>query len=473
MLRLDDGRALDVEFRPLQDSGGILVVMRDATEEAAVHATLLREARRCPLTGLANRRALDEELRRRLDAGEALALVLADLKSFKTVNDSYGHPVGDQVLTLIGIRLKTALPRSFVARLGGDEFAIIADSTEDAAMVAASTLEALRGRFDLDDLRIETEGRVGYALAPRDGDNAVDLLRRADLALISARQHPASPLLRFQPEIEAAMLAQRQTEAAVARVLGEGRVGIAVQPWFRLADGRAMGLEALVRWPADETLQLTPQQFVNQVEAMGRSDTLRRLVMARAMAALATSDLELAVNVSALELAQSDFAEQVMACAAEQGFALHRLVIEVTESAIHANLAQSADELGRLRRRGVHVAVDDFGSGFSALSALAQLPIDRLKIDRSLLGSPVGEDRSPALLAAGVGIGTGLGLDVVVEGIETDAHLQAALALGAGHGQGFLFAEPVALEMVSAPMFAALFHLPGPPVAPPPRARRH
>lgn len=453
VLRLDDGHILDCEFSRLE-GGGFLALMRDTTDEAAARETLERDVRRCPLTGVGNRRAFQEELDRLLAVpGATVVLALGDLKSFKAINDSYGHPVGDQVLTQIALRLQSTLASAFVARLGGDEFAVLSPLADDAAAAALAERVhgCLMGLADIDGLVIETEGRVGYAVAPADGVSGIDLLRRADLALINARQVPGATIMRFAPALEAAMRTQITEEHAVARVLNDGRLGIAYQPWFRLRDGEALGVEALARWPAGEAFVLSPAQLIHRTETMGRMTALRGQIMSQALAELAGTGLEVAVNVSALELAQPGFAEQIIACAAAARFPLNALVLEVTESALHASPAQSAAELGRLRTAGVHVAIDDFGSGFSTLSSLAQLPVDRLKLDRSLLVPGIDRHQS-VVLAAAVRIGLGLGLETVVEGIETDAQLQSVAALGADIAQGFLLSTAVSRSELAAAM---------------------
>ncbi len=449
VLRLDDGSILDIDIARMEDSGH-LVVLRDVTGETAVRDALEREARRCPMTGLANRRAFEEALSSRLaarPAGMMTVLVLGDLKNFKAINDTYGHPTGDRVLTLVAIWLQAAVTGAFVGRLGGDEFAVIADVRDDADAHdwARRVHTAMRGVADLDGLRIEVEGRVGYARAPTDATTAVDLFRRADLALLASRDPLSPPVASFTPEQEQAVVEQLRQERALVQVLANDAAGVAYQPWFRLGDGVATGVEALVRWPVQPGFLAPPAgRMVALAEASGQVGMLREQVMRRAMAEIAArSDrLDLALNISALELQQTDFAERLLAAAASAGFDVRRLHFEITESAIHRNLQQSAMQMAKLRAAGARVAIDDFGSGFSSLASLRRLPVDRLKLDRSLLEFE--QDARPSVvLGAAITMGIGLGLEVVAEGIETRAQLLAVAALDVDAAQGFLLARPV------------------------------
>lgn len=449
VLRLDDGSILDIDIARMEDRGH-LVVLRDVTGETAVRDALEHEARRCPMTGLANRRAFEEALASRLaarPAGMITVLVLGDLKHFKVINDTYGHPTGDRVLTQVALWLQAAMTGAFVGRLGGDEFAVIAEVRDDAAALdwASRMHAALHGVADLDGLRIEVEGRVGYARAPIDAMTSVDLFRRADLALLASRESPSSPVARFMPQQEQLAVEQLRQERALAQILADDAVGVVYQPWFRLGDGVATGIEALVRWPAQTGLAAPPaERLVALAEASGQVARLREQVMRRAMAEVAARPerLDLSLNISALELQQPDFAERLLAAAASAGFDVRRLHFEITESAIHRNLRQSAAQMGKLRAAGARVAIDDFGSGFSSLASLRRLPLDRLKLDRSLLEFE--DDARPSVvLGAAITMGIGLGLEVVAQGVETAAQLLAVAALDVDAAQGFLLARPV------------------------------
>ncbi|KPF61813.1 hypothetical protein IP88_15455 [alpha proteobacterium AAP81b] len=457
VLRLEAGQTLDVEIARLENAGH-MIVLRDVTDEAATEATLRREARRCPLTGLVNRRGFEEALAARLaqrPPGAPLALVLGDLKGFKAINDSYGHPVGDAVLIQVALWLQTQLPDALVCRLGGDEFGVIGDVADVAAAAALArrVLAGLEGHADIDGLGVEVEGRVGYAMAPDDADNAIDLLRRADMALLVARLDPLVRLRRFLPEQEEQAIVQLRQERALVEVLTEGRIEVAYQPIFRIDDGAATAIEALVRWPQDGPGdRLSAPRMVAIAEAGGLMLRLRRQVMEQAMAvSLALPRrVDLAVNISAIEMQGADFAVDLLALLASHGFDPRRLILEITESAIHRNLGQAASHLACLRQAGVRTAIDDFGTGFSSLAALAALPIDSLKVDRSL--APQRDGAVNTLLAASIAMARGLNLKVVAEGIETVEQLAIARDMGVDAVQGFLLAEP----MPGAALAAAL-----------------
>jgi diguanylate cyclase (GGDEF)-like protein len=439
---------IDIEGQPVPD-GGWVVVIRDTTGERAAMAELNREARRCPLTGLANRRAFMEELERRcLAAGDRhFALVLVDLDGFKQVNDRHGHPVGDRVITRVGYRLRTALPGLFVARLGGDEFAVLADLADqpDVLALASKLGDVVQQPAQFGDAHVQLGAAIGVALAPRDGRDSGALLRAADLALLSAKTNAGSSIVLFESALAEAAAVRLDEEARVQAALRSGAIDVAYQPLVDLATGRVIGIEALARWPGWANETLAAQRIVAIAEARGQIAVLRRLVLARALPVLSglPATVSLWLNISVADLATPGFAEELMAAMLAAGIAPQRLVLEITETGLMTGEDGSASVLAALRARGVRVAMDDFGAGFSSLARLAQMPLDVIKISSALIAGSSQSELSGSIITAAARIGHSRGLKIVAEGIESAGDLERVEQAGIDCAQGYHLARPV------------------------------
>jgi len=446
VLRLNDDRVIDLECLPIPGAGWVSV-LRDSTGERNAIAELNREVRRCPLTGLPNRRAFIEELERRLGRGEQFALLVIDLDRFKQVNDRHGHAVGDRMITRLGFRLRTADPGLFTARLGSDEFAVLADTADVAAAEALGwrLIETVDtpARFGEDEVQVGAA--VGLAMVPTDGELAEVVLRAADLALLAAKARPGNNLRRFTPELLQQSTSAASNEARVRKTLRAGMIDVAYQPIVDIVTGRVAAVEALARWPDDGGEALTPTCLVAIAEAQGLVTRLRQLVMDQAVATVAAlpGDIGLWVNVSVLDLRNETMVDEVIAALQKAGLPPSRLAMEITETALMTDEGVCQSTLGRLRAFGAGVAMDDFGAGFSSLDRLRLLPICALKISGSLLTGAVDDAVGAGVFKVAASLGQSLGLIVVAEGVESPADLALARSAGIQRVQGFALSPPV------------------------------
>ncbi len=445
-LHLNDNRVVDLECQPVP-GGGWVTVMRDSTGEHNAIAELNREIRRCPVTGLPNRRAFMEELDQRLLRGSTFALMIVDLDGFKQVNDRYGHAMGDRVITRVGFRLRTADPSLFASRMGGDEFAILAESDdEDGALALARLLiDAVDQPARFGDAEIQVGAAVGVALSPTNGIAGEELLRAADLALLSAKGHPGSHICLFTPELKLLSARNAGVDSRVRSALRAGNIDVAYQPLIDLESGRVVALEALARWQPDGGEAVAPAELVRIAEARGLVGTLRRLVLEQAAAVIAAmpQTMNLWINASVHDLRLPGMVDEVLAELENAGLPPHRLALEVTETALMTDEDACRSNIERLIKLGVGVAMDDFGAGFSSLDRLRRLPINALKISGSLLSGAPGQAAAADIFRVAASLGHSMDLMLVAEGVESREELELARAAGIHRVQGFALSPPV------------------------------
>ena len=451
VLHLNDDRMVDLECLPIPD-GGWVAMLRDSTGERHAIAELNREIRRCPLTGLPNRRGFLEELDRRLTRGDVFALLIVDLDGFKQVNDRHGHSVGDRMITRIGFRLRTADPALYAARLGGDEFAVLAeiDSGDDAVALARRLVDTIDVPARFGEAEVQVGAAIGVAMAPDDGMLPETLLRAADLALLAAKTQPGNQIRLFTPDLLEKSAYTANLEARVRSALRGGRVDVAYQPLVDLVTGKVVAVEALARWRDDGGDMVSPDQLVAIAEARGLVSDLRRLVLAEAAATMAAVDrsLGLWVNASVHDLRQPGMVAEVMAALATVGLEPTRLALEVTETALMTDEDGCHANLTALNALGITVAMDDFGAGFSSLDRLRRLPINALKISGSLLHGAADDRLAADIFRMAASLGKALGLMLIAEGVESEAELTLARSTGINRAQGFALAPPVPADQL-------------------------
>jgi diguanylate cyclase (GGDEF)-like protein len=405
-----------------------------------------RQAFTDDLTGLPNRRALSRRLDGEVEAARPTGLLLVDLDGFKELNDTLGHHVGDRLLEHLGERLVAHTRREdLLARLGGDEFAIVLQDTVDVAMardLAQRLLRSLDEPFVLDGIPVQIDASIGVALFPQHAGSAVELLKRADVAMYQAKRDRSGISL-YREERD-----EHSRDRLV--LLGELRAGIVrgelelhYQPQIDIATGRLSGLEALVRWQHPVHGRLFPPAFLPSVEqtSLMRPFTERVIADALARAAAWTGgplDVPIAVNVAAANLLDAEFPATVAGLLRAAGIAPERLCIEVTENAVMADTDRTTAVLGRLRDLGVRLSIDDFGTGHSSLARLKHMPVDELKIDKDFVFHMDEDDRDAAIVEAAVTLAQRLSLAVVAEGVETPVAWARLHDLGCHHAQGFL-----------------------------------
>ncbi|MEZ6023428.1 MAG: EAL domain-containing protein [Hyphomonadaceae bacterium] len=420
----------------------------EISEREAAEARAQSLARHDPLTGLANRRHFLEELDRRLglvgDEHCAFALMFVDLDRFKPINDVHGHAIGDQLLQVIATRLNHSIREdSFAARLGGDEFAILVEGPggrESVAAVARRILNELSAPILVNGLKLTVGASIGIAMCPEDGRSAAELLQRGDAAMLRAKEDRGAYQF-FDSSIDEELKSKASLESELRAAIPAGDIVPYFQPVVRVDNGALYGFEVLARWPHRERGMISPARFIPVAEEAGLVDAMFWTLLAQAcrQALEAPGEFILAVNISPSQVRDQWFPEKVLRTLRETGFPARRLEIEVTESAMIGDVARAKSSLMSLKNQGVQVALDDFGTGYSSLFLLRELPIDKLKIDRSFVARVTSERENATIVGALVGLGRALGLMVTAEGVEDSDTADVLRAMGCEFAQGYLY----------------------------------
>jgi diguanylate cyclase (GGDEF)-like protein len=411
------------------------------------------------LSGLLNAGAFQTALHRALAAaardGKELAVLVADLDDFKEINDTFGHYAGDVVLREVGERIRGALGRDDVAaRCGGDEFAIAltvdALAAARAEEVATTILAAVSETIEVDGHEIRLGMSIGIATYPEHGLESDALVSMADLALYSAKREGRGRFQFFVTALGDSVRWRRQVERELRAAVDDKTIDIAYQPLIRIADRWLMGAEALARWHSRELGTVSPATFIPIAEQTGIIVPLGRLILERACRDAAgwtgaLAEMPVSVNVSPVQFQRDDLVDRVRGALSASGLAPARLVLEITESLL-LELDEQRGTLGvldELRQIGVKIALDDFGVGYSNLSRLRRLPIQRLKIDRAFLRDVEEDGQQRRVLHTMVMLGQSLGVETTAEGVETEAQLNLLAEIGCYQAQGFFFGLPM------------------------------
>ncbi|MGY4285332.1 diguanylate cyclase (GGDEF)-like protein [Bradyrhizobium sp. LM2.7] len=446
-------RSLSWTVQPMAD-GGAVVLLEDVTERRNAEARISHLARYDDLTALPNRVSFRDEIERLLaiarHSERLSALLFVDLDQFKQVNDTLGHPCGDQLLCAVANRLRDMLrPEDFVARFGGDEFVVFQQnisSPEDAASLARRVVERLSERYRIDNHLVEIGASIGIALTSPGGDVRADtLLKNADMALYRAKADGRGTFCFFRDEMAATVEARRTLELDLRKALANEEFELFYQPLINLKSGKITTCEALLRWNHPVRGTVSPIDIIPVAEDMGLIVDLGRWILRRAcMECMKWPDgVSVAVNFSPHQFHQRDVLSEIRYALEVSGLPAHRLEIEITESSLLRNTQLTHDILSQLHALGVHISLDDFGTGYSSLSYLHNFPMQKVKIDRSFLEG-IDTDRPLTLLRGVARLSADLGMSVVVEGIETNEQLELISADGTvTEGQGYLFSRPV------------------------------
>jgi diguanylate cyclase (GGDEF)-like protein len=445
-------RAMSWTFQPMAGGGTVLLV-EDITERRNAEARISHLARYDELTALPNRVNFRDEMERLLaishSAARLSALLFIDLDQFKQVNDTLGHPCGDELLCAVADRLREMLrPEDFVARFGGDEFVVFQQnikSEEDAAHLARRIVDRLSERYEIDNHLVEIGASVGIAMTQPPGISADTLMKNADMALYRAKADGRGTYCFFRDEMALTVEARRILELDLRKALANEEFELFYQPLVNLKSGRISTCEALLRWNHPERGTVSPVEIIPVAEDMGLIVDLGRWILRKAcMEAMKWPEgVSVAVNFSPQQFHQRDVLSEVRYALEVSGLPAHRLEIEITESSLLRNTQWIHDALSQLHAAGVRISLDDFGTGYSSLSYLHNFPLQKVKIDRSFLEG-IDSDRPLTLLRGVARLSADLGMSVVVEGIETNEQLELISADGTvTEAQGYLFSRPV------------------------------
>ena len=412
-----------------------------------------------PLTDLPNRalflRRAETVLTQGGQRGQPTTIAIIDLDRFKEVNDTLGHQNGDRLLTALSHRLASHLHSvDSLARLGGDEFGVILSNIADPDEVLVQLRSVIQREVEVGGLPLSIEASIGYVVAPDDGTDVDELLQLADVAMyVAKRQHAG--VMRYdttQNHYDASNLA---LVAELRHAIASDQLLLHYQPKVDITNQRADAVEALVRWQHPVHGLLYPDRFIPLAEQTDLIDELTSWVLTRALKDLSVlgpngDQLTVAVNVSARNLGRMDFAGHVVEALAREHVEPHRLIIEVTETALMTDPVRAASVLGAISSAGVRISIDDFGSGQTSLGYLSTLPISELKIDRSFIADMHEDGGHAAIVRSIVELGHNLGFSVVGEGVETEDVLEHLVATGCDLVQGYLFARPMPIEQLVA-----------------------
>ena len=454
----------DVHF--VQASANVLA---DALERHAADEALRHRVLHDSLTGLPNRLSFVDSLRdalqRGLASGSPVGILFLDLDHFKLINDSIGHHAGDDLLQAVAPRLRAHLrPGDIVARFGGDEFGILVDrltDEEEAMAIADRVAGAFSGPYSMGGADHFVTASIGIAVARPTGREPVDaelLIRDADAAMYRAKERGRGRCEVFDAEMRARAVHRLETERELRHALGRDELELHYQPLVALGSGEIVGLEALVRWNHPERGLLDPSEFVSIAEDSGLIEPIGRWVQETACRqALGWHDLrpdqrplDVAVNLSARQVAHRDLADSVREILARTGLDPVNLRLEVTESVLVEESASATATLEALSEIGVRLVLDDFGTGYSSLAYLNRFPFDALKIDRSFVEGLGVEQERTAIVEAVIGMAQALSLDAIAEGVENEAQLSELRRLGCDFAQGHLFSRPLAPAKVTS-----------------------
>jgi diguanylate cyclase (GGDEF)-like protein/PAS domain S-box-containing protein len=439
----------------------IRVVLSDVSERKRAEAKIKELAFHDPLTGLPNRRLLVDRLQQALSVCARTmrfgGIFFIDLDDFKTLNDTYGHSLGDLLLQQVANRLRECVSEGdTVARLGGDEFVVVAQDFSDDPILAASeaeqvgerVLSALHRPYLLAGHQHRTSGSVGITLF-KDSEASVEtIIKRADLALYRAKATGRNKIRFFDPEMEANVAARGVLDADLRLGLQGGQFVTYYQPQVNDL-GNLTGAEALLRWQHPDRGLIAPMEFIPFAEEKGLINILGELVLQDACVQLmrwsespAMSHLKLAVNISAHEFAHPQFVARLLEIVDQSGADAEKLILEFTERVMFGTIEDTLAKMKRLKSRGIGFALDDFGVGYSSLSYLHSLPLDQLKIDRTFIQDVMTNPNDAAITRSIIALGQSLGLDVIAEGVETEEQRSFLAAHGCLTYQGYLFGRP-------------------------------
>ncbi len=405
------------------------------------------------LTNVLNREGFAEKLEEicklAMESGEPVSLLYLDLDRFKHVNDTYGHETGDQVLISVTDRIKEEIRATDIfARLGGDEFAIIQTNSPQPSgsrTLGRRIIESVSKPIHLNGHDVSVGVSVGMSIFPYDAESASELLQISDLAMYSAKASGRNQMRYFEPAMSERLNARRTLETDLLRGLEHDQFELYYQPVKDVANDQIVAIEALIRWNHPELGMVSPDQFISVAEESGLIVQLGEWVLRQACeeAVQWPGDVRVAVNVSTVQLRDRRFASLVLDVLRETGLAPHRLELEITESALVADVDLTIAILKELRDNGVKIALDDFGTGYSSINYLRRFPFDKIKTDRSFVSGATSDSESAALVRMIAALGVSLSVATTAEGVETQSEIDMVREAGCSQIQGYALSRPV------------------------------
>jgi len=444
-----DGRAFSVINKPLVN-GGWLATHEDVTERRRAEVQIAHMARHDGLTDLPNRALLRERLEqelKRVKRGDSLAVLCLDLDHFKSINDTLGHPIGDELLKLVADRLRSCTREpDTIARLGGDEFAIIMTQMHqpgDAAVLCRRIRESIIKPYQVDGHQIVTDISIGISIAPFDGSEPDQLLKNADMALYGAKGDGRGTYRFFEAEMDKRMRERRDLEMDLRQALNNGQFALHYQPLVNLRTHEITAFEALLRWNHPTRGLISPADFVPIAEETGLIVPIGEWVLRTACQETANwpGHVKVAVNLSPAQLKSKNLLPMIVSALADCAIQPNRLQLEITETMLMQNTFATLNTLHQLRKLGVQIAMDDFGTGYSSLSYLRSFPFDKIKIDRSFIQDLSNGAEPRAIVHAVTGLAKCLNMISTAEGVETQQQLDTLEAVGCTEMQGYLFSR--------------------------------
>jgi diguanylate cyclase (GGDEF)-like protein len=454
VMETTDGRSVQIVNQPLAN-GGWVVTQEDITERRRAEKQIAHLAHYDALTDLPNRVLFRAQLQQELERtkrGEQLAVLYIDIDEFKSVNDSLGHPAGDELLKAVASRLRSCLRETdSVARLGGDEFAIVQTGIKqpgDVVKLVTRIYQAIREPYECLGHQVTTDASIGIALAPNDATDLDQLLKSADLAMYGAKADGRRTYRFFEPQMDACVRARRTLELDIRQAIAEGAFALHYQPIVNLGSNEIVGCEALLRWNHPVRGMISPAEFIPIAEETGLICQIGDWVLTTACAEATNwpPSIKLAVNISPVQFRSHAFSLKVANALATTGLSADRLELEITEAVLIRDDEAALTMLQQLRAIGVRIALDDFGTGYSSLSYLQRFPFDKIKIDRCFVNDVAGTEGSSSIVQAVIDIARARNMTTTAEGVETERQREILLSFGCTEMQGYLFspARPVA-----------------------------